>query len=235
MPESPLPPPSSTSSPQSVSQPGPGSGPGSGLDTAPAAAAVPAFVSASPLEVRRKIERSLARRGRTEKLYRFVCLFAASVGFLFLLFLLLAVGWKSLPALRTHQILLPIEFPSAGEADFSRNSGFWEKQIRASLYGLFPEVTSRSDKRDLHSFLSRTAWHELWRQFDQNRDWVGTRQEIWLSASSSRRRHFREALAAPVGSGRGGLSGADSDCVEHPSSGSRSSSFEFCLEAFHAG
>ena len=134
------------------------------------------------------VQRSLAKRYAAEKRFRFygIVAIAASLGFLALLLTsIISKGW---PAFTQTYVKLDIELnadtlglgeePSRSELLAANYTGV----IRQTMRDLFPEVSSRRDKRDLYELISTGAQYELFEKVASNPELIGSTLSMWVPA-----------------------------------------------------
>lgn len=113
------------------------------------------------------VKQSLARRYGKEKRFRFYGLFAISIGFAFLAFLLVDIVGKSLPAFTATEIRITVPFstveiPADQEITDEVILGVnYNSLLRKGLNAQFPEVKKRKDRRQLNKLISSGAEFEL--------------------------------------------------------------------------
>jgi phosphate transport system permease protein len=134
------------------------------------------------------VNASLKKRYAREQRFKAMGLGAIILGLLFVSLLFVDIVSKGYSAFTQTHIVLEVYFdpevidpegtrdPEAfGRADF-------RKLARAPLAELFPDVTSRGDKRLLYGMLSSGAPFQLLRMVRENPDLIGTRQKVSLIA-----------------------------------------------------
>lgn len=127
----------------------------------------------------KKIEKGLARRRAAEKRFRLYGLSAILVSFVFLTVLILNIVTNGYSAFLQTQIKLPISFT---EEAVKKKS--YRKLVRESVRSLFPEATSRSEKRRVGALLSKSASYKLRKIAEENPQYTGKTVEVWLTAST---------------------------------------------------
>lgn len=128
----------------------------------------------------KKIERSVLKRRRAEKRFKFYGISAIIISFIFLASLLYNIIGTGYSAFLQTQIKLPVTFTAESVAD-----GNYNKVIRESLQVIFPEVTERPQLMKLRALISSGADATLSRYIAKNPDDMGETKEIWLPASSN--------------------------------------------------
>ena len=129
------------------------------------------------------------RRYRSERLLKAlgVGAIALALGLLgILLFTIVAQGW---PAFREAYVKLDINFdpavidPQATKDPAVLNQANYAALINTALSGLFPDATSRQDRRLVRSFVSSGAPDELRRMVLADPNLIGQTKQVWLVAN----------------------------------------------------
>ena len=119
----------------------------------------------------------LRKRYRAEKRFRIygVCGIALALFFLVVLFVsITSVGWSTIGQTK---IKLDINLPTLN-LDY-------EYVVKKALFDLFPQVTSRNDRRLLLALLSTHAAYELEEAIDKQPERTAPSFELWVSASGT--------------------------------------------------
>ncbi len=134
------------------------------------------------------IRASLKRRYARERRFRWYGRVAVFTGFAFLLILLFDIVGKGLPAFSQSFIRLPVALsaerlgvsPQLDPGELSRAN--YGALLRDSLGGLFPEVTRRSERRQLYRLLSVGGEFRLRDLLLERPELLGETVELWLPA-----------------------------------------------------
>jgi len=133
-----------------------------------------------------QIKKSLNKRYRKEKRFRFLSLLAVLIGFACLLILLVDMFIKALPAFIQTEVKLDIHFSQEKlglAANFDpeelQNANF-RGLIKQSLQQLFPTVHKRSDKRAMMRLISVDAEYRLRDKLQAEPHLLGKTVPIWL-------------------------------------------------------
>jgi phosphate transport system permease protein len=130
-------------------------------------------------EAVRKINR---RRGRAEIRFKLFGILAICVSLGLLFVLLTSIGISGIGAFQQTYIKLDVYLdPETIDQDNLRGSNF-QGLVKNSLQKLFPEVTSRADKRSLFSLVSSGASFELFKMVDADPALVGQTITRWFPA-----------------------------------------------------
>jgi phosphate transport system permease protein len=128
------------------------------------------------------VHRSLNRRYRAERRFRFYGLAAIVLSMVFLALLFASIVGKGYSAFWQTSIRLAVFFdPDVLKKDTLVNADY-AALVRASLYSLFPQVEGRQDKRLLASLVSSGAVYRLRDMALKDPELVGKTVEVWLSA-----------------------------------------------------
>ena len=134
------------------------------------------------------VNASLKKRYARERRFKFMGLGAVLLGLFFVSLLFVTILANGLPAFQQTYIKLDIDFDEQvidpegtrepeviARADFSA-------LVKTALRERFPDVTGRSQKRELYSLISGGAPIDLHRMVREDPDLIGTRQSVWLLA-----------------------------------------------------
>jgi len=145
--------------------------------------------SHSTRSVKEAVARGIARRYRSERVFRALGLTALLIGLGFLAFFFYTLIGNSYTALGQTRFQLDIEFspdvidPQATrDPEILRNADY-QTLARNALGALFPEVTSRADRRELYALLSAGAGLELQSLVMSEPAVIGTTRTMWLLAA----------------------------------------------------
>ena len=128
------------------------------------------------------VNRSLKRRYRAERGFRFYGFAAVVLSMLFLALLFVSIVGKGYSAFWQTSIRLPVFFdPEVLKVGTLVNADY-AALVRASLFKKFPQVEGRQDKRLLASLVSSGSVYQLRNSVLNDPDLVGKTIEVWLSA-----------------------------------------------------
>jgi phosphate transport system permease protein len=138
--------------------------------------------------VRRRVEASLKRRRRRERLFRYSGLLATlvGIGFLAIFFaILIANGVSAFTQTKLQlEFLLAEEFLApSGEFD-ERNADF-DGVVRRALRERFPEITGRDERRALYRIVSIDASFVVRDMVVADPSLIGTSSTVWVPASAN--------------------------------------------------
>jgi phosphate transport system permease protein len=139
-------------------------------------------------DLKAKVGAGIARRYRSERLFRAAGLGALLIGLGFLGFFFYALIVNGYTAFQQTRILLDIEYSAEtldpagnGDPEQIRRADF-SALIRASLMEKFPAVTSRGDLRQLFAIMSAGAEMELRERVLNDPSRIGRSESLWLLA-----------------------------------------------------
>jgi phosphate transport system permease protein len=137
---------------------------------------------------RRKVEAGLARRHHRERVFQFAGMVATTVGVVFLGVFFADLFAKGSSAFVQTHIQLDVEFDAeviapGGELDIVYAD--FDGLVRSSLREQFPEVSGRSDRRELYRLVSVGAGYQMQDMILANPELLGTTQTIWVPAAST--------------------------------------------------
>lgn len=142
----------------------------------------------TPAETRRRVDASLRRRYRTERLFRFYGLVSVLIGVGFLVVLFTTIIGNGYGAFRQAFVHLEIRFdPAVIDPEGTRNpdvlaSADYAQLIKVSFRALFPEAEDRASRRDLNALVSSGGAFALQEMVVADPGILGQTREIWLPA-----------------------------------------------------
>ena len=135
------------------------------------------------------VNASLGKRYARERRFRRIGILAISLGLMFVCILFLDISSKGYTAfqqtyLRVQVFYDPAILDPAGTRD-PDELAFADHMavVRQGLREVFPEVTSRRDKRELYKLVSPGAGQVVRERVLANPDLIGTREDIWVLAN----------------------------------------------------
>ncbi len=135
----------------------------------------------------------LGKRKAKERRFKRAGVIAISISFLFLISLMWNIVSSGYSSFREAKIYLPVEF----KAELVEK-GAYRKIVQNALMELFPDVSSRQDKRALFALVSRNAPHALRKIVEEDPSVIGNKQNIWMPASSATSVFFKRHLYEQV-------------------------------------
>jgi len=137
---------------------------------------------------RSKVEAGLARRRRRELLFKTAGMLATTVGVVFLAVFFVDLFAKGVSAFEQTFIELDVEFAEdviapGGELDLTYAD--FDGLVRDALRAEFPEVSGRSDRRELYRLVSIGGGYQMRDMIAADPNLLGTSQALWVPASST--------------------------------------------------
>jgi phosphate transport system permease protein len=143
----------------------------------------------STRSVKDAVALGIARRYRSERVFRALGLGALLLGLGFLAFFFYTLIGNGYTALGQTRIRLDVELdaavidPEAARDPATLRAADYQRLARDALGSLFPEVTSRGDLRALYALLSAGAGLELQRLVLGDPTMIGETRTLWLLAA----------------------------------------------------
>lgn len=134
------------------------------------------------------VEASLKRRRRKERTFRFIGMVATGAGVLFLLIFFATLLANGSSAFKQTFVKLDIEFTKdvlALDGGLDLAYADFDGIVRAALQKELPDVTGRSERRELYRLLSIGASYQAQDLIAANPDFLGTTQSVWVPASAN--------------------------------------------------
>jgi phosphate transport system permease protein len=143
---------------------------------------------AASQDTRRRVEAGLARRRRREKTFQLAGMLATTVGIVFLGVFFVDLFAKGISAFVQTHVQLDLEFDAGviapgGELDTAYAD--FDSLVRAALRAEFPDVSGRSERRELYQLVSIGAGYQMQDMIEANPELLGTTQTVWVPASST--------------------------------------------------
>ncbi len=137
---------------------------------------------------RQKVEAGLARRRRKELWFKTSGMLATAVGVIFLGVFFATLIAQGTSAFRQTFLTLDVDLDPevlapGGELDLEYAD--FDGIIRSSLRDVFPEVTGRSDRRELYRLVSAAAGFQIRDLVRRSPELVGTTQRVAVPTSST--------------------------------------------------
>jgi phosphate transport system permease protein len=137
---------------------------------------------------RQKVEAGLRRRRRKEFAFRGIGMLATGIGLAFLLIFFATLLINGSSAFEQTLVKLDIEYAEdalapGGELDLAYAD--FDAIVRQALLQHFPDVSGRSERRELYRLLSIDAGYQVQNLIADNPQLLGTTQTVWLPMSSN--------------------------------------------------
>ncbi len=154
---------------------------------------------------RQRVEASLRRRYRTEKLFRFYGLLSVILGVSFLVVLFATIIGNGYSAFQQTYVELDISFdaeiidPDGGRDVDVLATADYAQLVRDALGNLFPEADDRVARRELNGLMSSGAGFALQRMVLADPQILGQKRTLWLLADDEVDLYLKSGL--PAGDG----------------------------------
>ena len=171
----------------------------------------------STVTTRSKVERSLGKRRRKESIFRILGIASTLVGVLFLLvFFWTLIGQGSSAFLQTF-IEIEVEFSEdilapAGELDLAYAD--FDAIARNALREKFPDVTSRSERRELNQLISVGAGYQIKDAIAGDPDLLGTTLLMQVPAAANVDMVVKENIDRNLGEDRRPISDSQLEWID---------------------
>ncbi|MBF0135727.1 MAG: phosphate ABC transporter permease PstA [Magnetococcus sp. DMHC-1] len=132
------------------------------------------------------VQKRLQRRHAANRRFRWYGLAGLTLALSALVFLLGAMVFNGISALRQARVLLTVHFdpaqvdPEGNHAPASLAKGNYDALVRQALKNLFPDVTVRADIRRLKDLVSVGAAFKLQEMLQQDPTLLGKTLDIWV-------------------------------------------------------
>ena len=134
------------------------------------------------------VEAGLARRRRKEKLFRATGMLATAAGVTFLGVFFASLVLQGSSAFMQTFVKLDVELSAdviAPDGELDLAYADFDGLVRSALRKQFPDVTGRSERRQLNRLVSVGAGYQLRDMVAADPSLVGSTEEVWVPASSN--------------------------------------------------
>ena len=134
------------------------------------------------------VEAGLARRRRKEKLFRITGMLATAVGVVFLGVFFATLIYKGSSAFVQTFVKLDVELSAdviAPDGEIDLAYADFDGLVRSALREQFPDVSGRSERRELYRLASIGAGYQLRDMVQADPSLVGSTITVWVPASSN--------------------------------------------------
>ena len=137
---------------------------------------------------RQIVEAGMPRRRRKELLFKLTGMFATTIGIVFLGVFFASLVADGASAFKQTFLQLDIELSAdvlapSGELELAYAD--FDGLVRSALRAQLPEVSGRSDRRELSRIVSVGAGYQVRELISDNPELLGTTQTMWVPASSN--------------------------------------------------
>lgn len=130
-----------------------------------------------------EFNKRLRRRYRAEQRFKVMGIGAIFIALSFLVFLMSTVVIKGHSAFKQTYVKLDVTLDKTYFPDEDLAKGDYQGIIKATLYGMFPDVTSRRDKRTLNGIVSKGAVFKLMDMVEEDPTLIGKDLSVWVPAN----------------------------------------------------
>ncbi len=154
----------------------------------------------TPVDNLEKIRKSLSRRNRSERLFRWYGRLAIFIGLAAVTLLFTDIVSKGHGAFRITYLQLEVEYNQdlIGVDNLTDPEqlilGNWQAVPKQALREQFPDVSGRSDKRRLYALVSNGSGFDLKDRLLENPLLLGTRETIWILADDDIDTYYKSWL-----------------------------------------
>lgn len=128
------------------------------------------------------INKGLRRRYRAEQRFKKLGIAAISSALFFLAFLFISIFSKGYTAFLQTYIQLDVVFSEDVFTSENLATANYQKLVKTSMSNMFPEVTSRKDKKDLYHIVSTGASFTLQDMVTADPSLIGQEKSVWVLA-----------------------------------------------------
>lgn len=125
---------------------------------------------------------SLKKRYRTEQRFKRMGLGAIIASLSFVIFLFSTIFSDGISAFKQTYIELDVEFSKEIFTSENLAMANYSGLVKTSIKKIFPEVSSRRDKKSLYSLISPAAAYKLQNMVQEDPTIIGTSHKIWVLA-----------------------------------------------------
>ena len=128
---------------------------------------------------------NLKKRYRAEKRFRLYCFSALSLAILILVTLLGSITFTAIPAFTQTHILLDHQLDDEDiglfNDEFDKIS--WRSSHKDALKNMFPNVSGRSEKKELYKLISSASYEKIKKYYQNNPEKYNTLNQILVPAA----------------------------------------------------
>ncbi len=135
------------------------------------------------IDLTKKAGFGLRKRHRAEKRFQWAGRSAIAISLLFLAFMIGTIAMDASGTVHKAEIAVQVDLSAENVDPADPASASYQGIVRSGLRDMFPDATSRKDKRRLYNLISTEASFELARKVADNPDLLGSTQTLWFTAS----------------------------------------------------
>ena len=154
-----------------------------------------------------QVKQSLKKRYRKEKTFKLFGQLSILFGFIVVIILIGDITRKALPAFNQHWVKLDVEYSQDWLGVTSTEpevllAANYRKALKRSVYGMFPEVKKRKDKKRLFKLLSGDAEYSFRNNLIDNPALLGQKLTLWVMLDDDVDSYLKEDFASGEAGGR---------------------------------
>jgi phosphate transport system permease protein len=134
------------------------------------------------MSTRERVMHGMAKRRRSEQYFQWLGKAAIAFGILCLLVLFTSIISKGMGAFTQTYIKLEVAVPADEINKDNLAASNFGGMVKQSLRDLFPDVSSRKDKRALYSLVSQSANYEVRKKIEADPSLIGQSVSLWVLA-----------------------------------------------------
>lgn len=131
------------------------------------------------------VEKGLSRRYRAEKRFRFYGFLSILASLGFLSFLFISIISDGYTAFKQTYLELTVYIDPAAFEESAMATADYSGLVKAALRNRFPDVTGRSEKRDLYRLVSSGAAFQLRKKVLSDQEMIGEQLTLWVPADDN--------------------------------------------------
>ena len=154
-----------------------------------------------------QVKKSLKKRYRKEKTFRLFGQMSILFGFMVVIILVGDITRKALPAFHQHWVKLDVEYSkqwlgvTTTEPETLLGADY-RKALKRSVYGMFPEVKKRKDKKRLFKLLSGDAEYSFRNRLIETPTLLGQKMSLWVMLDDDVDSYLKEDFVSGEAGGR---------------------------------
>jgi len=126
---------------------------------------------------------NLPKRHRAEKRFQWVGRSAIAISLLFLVFMIGTIATDATGVIHKTEIAVQVDLGAENIDPADPASASYQGIIRSGLRDMFPQASSRKEKRQLYNLISIAASFELAKMVSDDPDLLGGTRTLWFTAS----------------------------------------------------
>jgi phosphate transport system permease protein len=130
-----------------------------------------------------KGQKHLRRRHAAEKRFQWMGRIAIAISLTFLAFMVGSIAWQGKGALSSTQVAVRVNLDAEAVDPANIAGASFDKIIKVGLRDMFPEATTRAEKKKLNDLVSSDAGYQLERAVIADPSILGGTYTIWVTAS----------------------------------------------------